>query len=61
MSFPFLEASSWIFSSDDGLVSSGENLSFGQPERATTASTSHPSCGRRLGESVGSGVRLLLR
>jgi hypothetical protein len=48
--FPFLKASLWIFSSDDGLVSSGENPSFGLPERATAASASYPSCGRRLGE-----------
>jgi hypothetical protein len=47
-----VKASSWIFSYDDGLVSSGENPSFGLPERATTASTSYPSCGRRLGESA---------
>jgi hypothetical protein len=52
MSLSFLEALSWIFSSDDGLVSPGENSSFGQPEWVTTASTSHPSCGRRLGESA---------
>jgi hypothetical protein len=35
-----------------GLVSPGENPSYGQPERAATASSSLPSCGRRLGESA---------
>jgi hypothetical protein len=39
-----------MFSSDDGLVSLGEYPSFGQPERARTALTSHSCCGHRLGE-----------
>jgi hypothetical protein len=52
MLFPFLEASSWNFSSNDGLVSPGENPNFGQPERAMTVSASHPSCGHFLGEST---------
>jgi hypothetical protein len=34
------------------LVSSGENLNSGCPVWATTMSSSFPSCGRRLGESV---------
>jgi hypothetical protein len=41
------------FSSNEyGVGSPGENSSFGLPERATTASSPPPSCGRRLGESV---------